>query len=62
MNCTFCGCNMVPGTGILFVKKTGKIMNLCSKKCEKNSLKLGRIPRKVKWTKAARIEKKKGAK
>ena len=34
----------------MFVQKTGKIMWFCSKKCEKNTMKLKRDPRKFKWT------------
>jgi len=43
---------MEKGTGKIYVKKTGKILFFCSMKCEKNMLKLGRIPRRVKWTSA----------
>ena len=57
--CTFCGRDIPRGTGMTFVRKTGKILNFCSRKCEKNMLKLGRIPRKVAWTEAAATEKKK---
>lgn len=62
MNCTFCGTTIPPGTGLIYVRKTGKVVNLCSKKCEKSLLKLGRVNRKTPWTKAAAIERKKGAK
>ena len=57
--CTFCGRSIPKGTGMTFVRKTGKILNFCSRKCEKNMLKLGRIPRKVTWTEAAMSQKKK---
>ena len=50
--CSFCGNDIPKGTGILFVKKDGKILNFCSSKCEKNTIKLGRIPRNLKWTKS----------
>ena len=33
----------------MYVQKTGKILRFCSRKCEKNMLKLGREPRNVKW-------------
>ena len=33
------------------VKKDGSIYFFCSSKCEKNMIKLGRVPRKVKWVK-----------
>ena len=39
------------GTGKIYVFKTGKINNYCSRKCEKNDLKLQRKARDLKWTK-----------
>ena len=63
MKCGFCGYDIPPGTGKTFVKKTGKTVNFCSNKCEKNMFKLQRLPRKLKWTVAARTWKtKRGAK
>ncbi|PIU30413.1 50S ribosomal protein L24e [Candidatus Woesearchaeota archaeon CG07_land_8_20_14_0_80_44_23] len=50
--CSFCGKNIQRGTGILFVRKTGKILYFCSTKCQKNLLKLGRKPSDYKWTRA----------
>ena len=50
VNCEFCGRNIEKGTGKIFVYKTGKFVNFCSSKCEKNLLKLGRNPKKFKWT------------
>jgi large subunit ribosomal protein L24e len=49
--CSFCGNDIKKGTGKIFVKKDGKILNFCSTKCEKNLLKLKRKPIVVKWTK-----------
>lgn len=51
LQCTFCGNNIEPGTGKMFVKKDGTVLYFCSSKCEKNSLKLKRLPRKVRWVK-----------
>ena len=51
MNCSFCGKNIADGTGKIFVYTTGKTSPICSSKCEKNLLKLGRKPRDFKWTK-----------
>jgi large subunit ribosomal protein L24e len=48
--CTFCGNNIKKGTGMIYVKKDAKILNFCSKKCEKNLLKLGRKPIKTRWS------------
>ncbi|MBE3122542.1 MAG: 50S ribosomal protein L24e [Euryarchaeota archaeon] len=49
--CSFCGTDIEPGTGKLFVKKDGTVLFFCKMKCQKNMLKLGRIPRRVRWTK-----------
>ena len=54
MKCSFCGETIEKGTGKIFVRKSGKILYFCSRKCEKNMLQLGRKPRKVKWTEEAR--------
>jgi large subunit ribosomal protein L24e len=49
--CSFCGTDIEPGTGKLFIKKDGTVLFFCKMKCQKNMLKLGRIPRRVRWTK-----------
>jgi large subunit ribosomal protein L24e len=49
--CSFCGEEMQEGTGKMFVKKDGAVFFFCSSKCEKNRIKLNRVPRKVKWVK-----------
>jgi len=49
--CSFCNKTISPGTGKIYVFKSGKISNFCSMKCEKNKLKLRRNPIKFKWTK-----------
>jgi large subunit ribosomal protein L24e len=51
--CSFCGHQLEPGTGKMFVKKDGTIFYFCSSKCENNQ-KLGRVPRRVEWTNAGR--------
>lgn len=48
--CSFCKCAIPKGTGKIYVFKTGKIINLCSNKCEKNMVKLKRKPAYFKWT------------
>ncbi|MBU1120306.1 50S ribosomal protein L24e, partial [Candidatus Micrarchaeota archaeon] len=48
---------MDKGSGKIFVKKEGNIFSFCSKKCEKNLLKLKRNPRNVKWTQESRKQK-----
>jgi len=56
VKCSFCGNEIERGTGKMFVKNDGRLLWFCSNKCEKNALKLGRIPRHVQWTKAYREE------
>ncbi len=51
--CSFCGIQIEPGTGKMFVKKDGTIFYFCSTKCQNNQ-KLGRVPRRVQWTSAGR--------
>ena len=51
--CSFCGHQLEPGTGKMFVKKDGSIFFFCRSKCENNH-KLGRVPRRVEWTNAGR--------
>ena len=51
VTCTFCGKEISQGTGKIFVKDNGQVLNFCSGKCEKNMIKLGRDSRKFKWTK-----------
>ncbi len=48
--CSFCGNMIERGTGMIYVQKDAKILNFCSKKCEKNMLKLKRKAREQKWT------------
>ena len=50
--CSFCGEKIKPGTGFLYVKKDGTAFFFCSRKCEKNLLKLKRKPIATKWTNA----------
>jgi len=47
--CSCCKKDIEKGTGKIYVKTDGKVFNFCSMKCEKNIIKLGRIPRKLKW-------------
>lgn len=57
-NCSFCGGTIPFATGKMFVKKDAKILYFCSKRCEKNLLKLRRVPRDVRFTAAAKVTKK----
>jgi large subunit ribosomal protein L24e len=47
--CDFCGTDIEPGTGTMFVYTNGQVVHYCSSKCEKNT-DLGRVPREVEWT------------
>lgn len=48
--CSFCGKEIEKGTGLIYVKKDGKVLYFDGSKCEKNMIKLKRKPRKTKWT------------
>lgn len=48
--CTFCGTEIEPGTGRMFIKKDGVVYNFCTSKCFKNLVILGRVPRRTTWT------------
>ncbi|MCD6474208.1 MAG: 50S ribosomal protein L24e [Thermoplasmata archaeon] len=50
VKCSFCGKEIEPGTGMMYVKKDGSILYFCSSKCRKNMLELGRDPKRVRWT------------
>jgi len=56
-DCSFCGTIIEKGTGVMYVKKDGKILWFCSTKCEKATFKLKQTPRYKKWTKQAADEK-----
>lgn len=58
--CNFCGKSIEKGTGKIFVYTSGKTVNFCSTKCEKNLLKLKRKPLNIRWTLEYRREHKKG--
>jgi large subunit ribosomal protein L24e len=48
--CSFCGNEIEPGTGRMYIKKDGTIYNFCSSKCRKNLILLRRVPRWTEWT------------
>jgi large subunit ribosomal protein L24e len=47
--CDYCGDDIEPGTGTMFVAVDGSITHFCSSKCESNS-DLGRDARDLEWT------------
>ncbi|MCE4611097.1 MAG: 50S ribosomal protein L24e [Desulfurococcales archaeon] len=48
-NCSFCGRRIEPGTGLMFVLRTGQILWFCSSKCYKSFIKLRRRPDRLEW-------------
>lgn len=48
--CSYCGKEVEPGRGILFVQRSGSVLSFCSNKCKKSQLVLKRDPKKLKWT------------
>ena len=52
IKCVFCGKEENEFKGINFVKNDGSVNFFCSSKCKRNSLKLKRDKRKVRWTEA----------
>lgn len=50
--CTFCGKDENPHKGLHLIRNTGTINYFCSSKCRKNTLKLHRDKRKIRWTSA----------
>jgi len=52
--CSFCGKEVTPGTGKMYVKKDGTIFNFCSSKCHKLQVKRGFKSRITLWTKLFR--------
>src|SRR4030067_566828 len=59
--CTFCGDEIEPGTGRMYIKKDGVVYNFCSSKCFKNLVILKRVPRRTTWTRYYEREKQKPA-
>lgn len=48
--CSFCGKELKPATGIQYVKTDGKVLFFCKHKCEMNMFKLKRNPARQRWT------------
>jgi len=55
--CSFCGKEIEPGTGKMYVKKDGTVYLFCTNKCSKNMIDMSRVPRTVTWTRAYAREK-----
>ena len=50
VKCFFCGKNKNSFAGIHLFKNDGSIAYFCSSKCRKNTIKLRRDKRKIRWT------------
>ena len=50
VTCSFCGKQIEPGTGLMFVRNDNQRFYFCSHKCERNQLNLRRRARRIKWT------------
>ena len=48
--CSYCGKEIEPGTGMLFVQRAGSVLYFCSNKCKKSQISMKRDPKKLKWT------------
>jgi len=55
--CSFCGKTIPPGTGRMYVKKDGTVLNFDNNKCYKNMIELKRVARTTAWTQKAIDEK-----
>jgi large subunit ribosomal protein L24e len=47
--CDYCGADIEPGSGTMFVANDGSVTHFCSSKCEANA-DLGREARDLEWT------------
>ena len=50
--CSFTGKPIPPGTGMMYVKKTGQVLYFINSKAKKNYIELGRVPARTRWTDA----------
>lgn len=49
-NCNFCGNNIEPGTGRIYIRTDGTVFYFDRHKCYTNFIKLRRIPRETRWS------------
>ena len=54
--CSFTGKPIPPGTGMMYVKKTGQVLYFINSKAKKNYVKLNRVPARTRWTHVARAK------
>ncbi|MEM0173451.1 MAG: 50S ribosomal protein L24e [Sulfolobaceae archaeon] len=48
--CSFCGHEIQPGTGLMYVRNDGTILWFCSRRCRVYMLQQRKDPKKLKWT------------
>lgn len=51
VECDFCGKEINPGTGKMYVRKDGVVWRFCSSKCQKNHVNKKYKARRTPWTK-----------
>ncbi|MDD3175188.1 MAG: 50S ribosomal protein L24e [Candidatus Nanoarchaeia archaeon] len=51
VECSFCGKEINPGTGKMYIKKDGTVFNFCSSKCQKTQIDRKYKARITPWTK-----------
>ena len=59
MKCNFCRKEIEQGRGKMFVRNDGKTFYFCGSKCQKNMMKLKRVPDRQNWIIKEKKEKKK---
>jgi large subunit ribosomal protein L24e len=52
--CSFCGGDIMPGFGLMFIRTDGTVQRFCSRRCFVNSVKYRRDPRKLTWIREMR--------
>lgn len=48
--CAFCGKDIPPGRGFMYVRQDGSVLRFCGTKCKRSLVDFKRNPRKLKWT------------
>ena len=57
--CSFTGKQIPPGTGMMYVKKTGQVLYFINSKAKKTYLNLNRVPARTRWTDVSRSQRNK---
>lgn len=52
--CSFCGGNIMPGFGLMFIRVDGTVQRFCSRKCFVSSVMYRRDPRRLAWVRKMR--------